>query len=274
MKDKDNLNKENKDINNNEKISEENNKIDNNNNDIKKEEGKNNKKIEIDKKEDKTEDNNSSDEESEEVKNQNPMEFSIILVGDSNVGKTSIIKRFIEGEFEEKVKCTIDVDFHCKNLKIDKNLNVNLKIYDTAGQEKYRSITKSYYRQAEGILLVFDLTEENSYNKLTKWLDEISDNTSNVEIILVGNKSDLKDRKINIEEAEHFAQKKQIKFIETSAKDGTNIQLLFETLAISINKRKQDESSSTFEMGYADTYIERRTKLNKELEIEKESKCC
>ena len=143
MKDKDNLNKENKDISNNEKISEENNKIDNNIN-TKKEEGKNNKKIEIDKKEDKTEDNNSSDEGSEEVKNQNPMEFSIILVGDSNVGKTSIIKRFIEGEFEEKVKCTIDVDFHCKNLKIDKNLNVNLKIYDTAGQEKYRSITKSY----------------------------------------------------------------------------------------------------------------------------------
>ena len=222
----------------------------------------------------KNEDLNSSFvDESEDFKNSNKIQFSVILIGDSNVGKTSIVKKFITGSFNEKIQCTIEVEFNTKNLKIDKNLYAEIKIFDTAGQEKYRALTKSYYRNVNGVILVFDLTDENALNKLTKWTTDITENTENVEIILVGNKIDLKDRKISKTEAENFAKSNNYKYIETSAKDGTNILLLFEELAIAMNKRKQEESSD-FEIKSISTYVFRRSELNKQLKRKKESKCC
>ena len=217
--------------------------------------------------------NDSSFDEKDDEQNLKPVEYKIILVGDSGVGKTSILKKFINNEFNEDIKCTINIDFFSKSIKIDKNLYTNLKIYDTAGQEKYRALIKKYYQGTDGIILVFDLTNENSFNKLKSWINEVSDNTEKAQIILVGNKADLIERKIDEETAENFAKQRDIKYIETSAKEGTNILLLFEELALDINKKKQNDSS-VVELEHVDTYVFRRREINKEIKNKKENKCC
>ena len=217
--------------------------------------------------------NDSSFDEKDDEQNLKLVEYKIILVGDSGVGKTSILKKFINNEFNEDIKCTINVDFFSKSIKIDKNLYTNLKIYDTAGQEKYRALIKQYYQGTDGIILVFDLTNENSFNKLKSWINEVSDNTEKAQIILVGNKADLIERKIDEETAENFAKQKDMKYIETSAKEGTNILLLFEELALDINKKKQNDSS-VVELEHVDTYVFRRREINKEIKNKKENKCC
>ena len=185
--------------------------------------------------------NASNYDEKLDIEASKSLDFSVILVGDSNVGKTSILNKFIHGSFSNKIKCTINVEFHAKNLKIDKNLYARLTIYDTAGQEKYRALTQNYYRNANGVILVFDLTNENSFTKLN---------------------------------AERLAKEKSFKYIETSAKEGTNILLLFEELSIGMNKRRNEESISKVEMGSVDTYVFRREELNKELKYKKSAKCC
>ena len=217
--------------------------------------------------------NNSYFDENADIRKSLTVSYTVILVGDSNVGKTSILKKFITGDFNNQTVSTINVEFRSKNLKIDKDLYAELKIFDTAGQEKYRSLTKQYYKNADGVILVFDLTVEDSLIKLKSWINDINENAGNVEIILVGNKADLFDRKINETEAEAFAKEKNFKYIETSAKEGTNILLLFEEIAMGINKRKQ-ESSSVVDIKSVNTYVFRRAELNKELKQEKESKCC
>ena len=217
--------------------------------------------------------NDSSFDEKDDEQNLKLVEYKIILVGDSGVGKTSILKKFINNEFNEDIKCTINIDFFSKSIKIDKNLYTNLKIYDTAGQEKYRALIKKYYQGTDGIILVFDLTNENSFNKLKSWINEVSDNTEKAQIILVGNKADLIERKIDEETAENFAKQRDIKYIETSAKEGTNILLLFEELALDINKKKQNDSS-VVELEHVDTYVFRRREINKEIKNKKENKCC
>ena len=217
--------------------------------------------------------NDSSFDEKEYEQNLKTVEYKIILLGDSGVGKTSIIKKFINNEFNEDIKCTIDIDSLYKSIKIDKNLYTKLKIYDTAGQEKYRSLIKKYYQGTDGIILVFDLTNENSFNKLKSWINEVSDNTEKAQIILVGNKADLIERKIDEETAENFAKQRDMKYIETSAKEGTNILLLFEELALDINKKKQNDSS-VVELEHVDTYVFRRREINKEIKNKKENKCC
>lgn len=217
--------------------------------------------------------NDSSFDEKDDEQNLKLVEYKIILVGDSGVGKTSILKKFINNEFNEDIKCTINIDFFSKSIKIDKNLYTNLKIYDTAGQEKYRALIKKYYQGTDGIILVFDLTNENSFNKLKSWINEVSDNTEKAQIILVGNKADLIERKIDEETAENFAKQRDMKYIETSAKEGTNILLLFEELALDINKKKQNDSS-VVELEHVDTYVFRRREINKEIKNKKENKCC
>ena len=217
--------------------------------------------------------NDSSFDEKDDEQNLKLVEYKIILVGDSGVGKTSILKKFINNEFNEDIKCTINIDFFSKSIKIDKNLYTNLKIYDTAGQEKYRALIKTYYQGTDGIILVFDLTNENSFNKLKSWINEVSDNTEKSQIILVGNKADLIERKIDEQTAENFAKQRDMKYIETSAKEGTNILLLFEELALDINKKKQNDSS-VVELEHVDTYVFRRREINKEIKSKKESKCC
>ena len=132
---------------------------------------------------------------------------------------------------------TIGVDFKTKYLDIDGN-KVKLQIWDTAGQEKFRSITKAYYRGAHGILVVFDISRRDTFNQTRMWIDSIKDaSTDSIDVILIGNKCDL-ERAVTREEAEDLAAQYKIKYFETSAKDNTNVEEAFKYLATEAYHRR------------------------------------
>jgi Ras-related protein Rab-1A len=157
--------------------------------------------------------------------------FKILLVGNSNVGKSSLFLRFVDEIWKENFVPTIGVDFKIKSIKIDNKI-IKLQIWDTAGQERFRSILSSYYKGANGILLLYDITNVNSFKSLSNWLIDIEKNSSkNVKKILIGNKCDLNDlRKIPISKGKEFADTYDMKFIETSAKNNVNINECFNIL--------------------------------------------
>ena len=154
--------------------------------------------------------------------------FKILLIGNSNVGKSSLFLRFVDEIWKENFVPTIGVDFKIKSIKID-NKTIKLQIWDTAGQERFRSVLSSYFKGANGILLLYDITNVNSFKSLSNWLIEIEKNSSkNVKKILIGNKCDLNDlRKIPINKGKEFADTYKMKFIETSAKNNVNINECF-----------------------------------------------
>lgn len=157
--------------------------------------------------------------------------FKLLIIGDSGVGKSSILLRFTEDDFEEDQPCTIGVDFKVKMLEFA-NKKLNLTIWDTAGQEKFRSLTSSYYRGTQGIILVYDVTNRKSFEHLELWLSEIDMYTTNEDVVklLVGNKVDRPDREVSKEEGAEFARSKAMVFIECSAKTRLGIQQTFEEL--------------------------------------------
>jgi|688.fasta_scaffold201594_4 Ras-related protein Rab-1A len=168
--------------------------------------------------------------------------FKIILVGNSNVGKSSIILRFTDGTFSEDFVSTIGLDFRNKILNID-DRQIKLQIWDTAGQEKFRTISSFYYKGAHGIILVYDVTNRNSFKNSQKWLDDILPNcTNSTAILLIGNKSDMdKQREVLYEEGKQLADEYNLMFIETSAKDRINIDLAFRDMAIKIKNKIIDD---------------------------------
>jgi len=155
--------------------------------------------------------------------------FKILLIGDSGVGKSSILLRFTDDDFEEDHPATIGVDFKTKLITLD-GKRVNLTIWDTAGQEKFRSLTSSYYRGTHGIILVYDVTKRVSFLSLEQWLNEVEMYSTNQDVItlLVGNKVDKSEREVSREEAAKFAKAKSMLFIECSAKTKLGIQQAFE----------------------------------------------
>lgn len=164
--------------------------------------------------------------------------FKLLLIGDSGVGKSSILSSFADDQFTESHISTIGVDFKITTTSIDNSI-VKLQIWDTAGQERFRTITTSYYRGAHGIIVVYDITDRESFDNIKSWLEEIERyGTSNTNIILIGNKSDLPDkRKVSVEEAESFAEVNEFTFIETSAKTNCNISKMFNNLSREIKER-------------------------------------
>jgi small GTP-binding protein len=156
--------------------------------------------------------------------------FKFIVIGDGNVGKTSIKNSFIGQKFMSEYLMTIGVDFAIKSLSIDGE-DVKLQVWDVMGQSRFSTIRKSFYLGAKGVLLTYDVTERKSFENLMQWIKEIRDNSRDAKIIIVGNKIDLERRNVNIEEAQTFAQNNNTLYIETSAKTGQNINLAFETLA-------------------------------------------
>ena len=171
--------------------------------------------------------------------NSNTNVFKILTIGDGGVGKTSILRRYVENKFLKHHLSTIGIDFLSKTLKI-KDKEIKLKIWDTAGQERYRQITSHIYKDADGIILVFDVTSEESFNQITDWMEQIKNNVSKEEInlILIGNKCDLADRMVEKERGEDMAKKLKIKYFETSALTGQGINEAFEELAKQIFKNK------------------------------------
>jgi len=159
------------------------------------------------------------------------MIFKIVLIGDSSVGKTNILSKYISDEYDPDTQATIGVELSTKNYTFDNN-EVKVQIWDTAGQEKYRSITSSYYKGAHGCLLVYDITRKATFENIDKWLAEIKLSSNNeINMVLIGNKCDLKDkREVSIEEAQNKAKLLNMAFMETSALNGTNVEKAFNEL--------------------------------------------
>ncbi|XP_051912520.1 uncharacterized protein LOC127594795 [Hippocampus zosterae] len=145
--------------------------------------------------------------------------FKFIVIGDTGVGKSCLVLQFIEGKMRLAHDVTIGVEFGAKMVKVD-GKDIKLQIWDTAGQENFRSITRSYYRSAIGALLVFDITRRETFNHLKNWLEEVNQNGNPyMTILLVGNKTDLESqRKVGTAEAQEFAEANNLQYIEVSAK--------------------------------------------------------
>uniref|UniRef100_A0A3P8U278 Zgc:171927 n=1 Tax=Amphiprion percula TaxID=161767 RepID=A0A3P8U278_AMPPE len=166
--------------------------------------------------------------------------FKLLLIGDSGVGKSCLLLRFADDTYTESYISTIGVDFKIRTIDMDGKM-VKLQIWDTAGQERFRTITSSYYRGAHGIIIVYDVTEQESFNNVKQWLDEIDHYAcENVSRLLVGNKSDLVSKKV-VDAATDLASSLKIPFLETSAKSSDNVERAFLTMASEIHKRLASE---------------------------------
>ncbi|KAL5137510.1 Ras-related protein RABA4d [Glycine soja] len=161
--------------------------------------------------------------------------FKVVLIGDSAVGKTQLLARFAKNQFSVDSKATIGVEFQTKTLIID-NKTVKAQIWDTAGQERYRAVTSAYYRGAVGAMLVYDMTKRQSFDNMAKWLEELRGHADkNIVVMLIGNKCDLGTlRAVPTEDAEEFAQRENLFFMETSALESTNVETAFLTILTEI----------------------------------------
>ncbi|KAJ0016392.1 hypothetical protein NQD34_014683 [Periophthalmus magnuspinnatus] len=188
-----------------------------------------------------------------------------ILVGDSGVGKTSLLVQFDQGKFiPGSFSATVGIGFTNKVVPVD-NVKVKLQIWDTAGQERFRSVTHAYYRDAHALLLLYDITSKSSFDNIRAWLTEIHEYAqSDVVIMLLGNKADMNsDRTIRREEGERLAREYSVPFMETSAKTGVNVELAFTAVAKELKSRAIQHPS------------EPKFKIHEYIEAQKEkSSCC
>ena len=219
--------------------------------------------------------------------------YNIILVGDCSVGKTSIINRFIENRFNRNLKSTVNIEFRIKSIKLDSNTIVDLKIWDTCGEERFHSITKNFYHEADGIFIVFDLGDFKSFNNIKIFLKDINDicNINNKAIMIIGNKNDLplEDIKVKEKDIEKILGKnKEFKYLDVSARSGSNIRDMFTqmTKLIFINKNKiienedEDKYNNSFENNFqignsnSNGKILKNNNNSKEIGEEPKEKCC
>ena len=155
--------------------------------------------------------------------------IKIMIIGESKIGKTSLISRYCNNEFYGAYLSTIGIDFQIKNIMLN-NKKIRLQIWDTAGEERYRNIAKNYFQSSDGFIVVYDISNSESFDKLDNWIEQIKNNSQEKsKMILFGNKSDLEDiRQVSKEEGEEYARKNNLSFFEVSAKEGTNVQEGFE----------------------------------------------
>ncbi|KAI3803902.1 hypothetical protein L1987_32066 [Smallanthus sonchifolius] len=178
--------------------------------------------------------------------------FKVVLIGDSGVGKSNLLSRFTRNEFCLESKSTIGVEFATRTLQVE-GRTIKAQIWDTAGQERYRAITSAYYRGALGALLVYDVTKPTTFENISRWLKELRDHAdANIVIMLIGNKTDLKHlRAVAVEDAQSFAEKEGLSFIETSALEATNVEKSFQTILGEIYRIISKKSISAGEPGPA-----------------------
>ncbi|RRT70789.1 hypothetical protein B296_00030267 [Ensete ventricosum] len=179
--------------------------------------------------------------------------IKVVLIGDSGVGKSNLLSRFTRNHFSIDSKSTIGVEFATRTLQPNsrgvEGKTVKAQIWDTAGQERYRAITSAYYRGALGALLVYDVTKPKSFENVDRWLKELRDHAdSNIVVMLIGNKTDLKHlRAVASEDSQSFAEKEGLSFIETSALEATNVEKAFQIVLAEIYRiiSKKSLASST-----------------------------
>ncbi|EFJ27959.1 rab family GTPase [Selaginella moellendorffii] len=157
--------------------------------------------------------------------------FKIVLIGDSAVGKSNLLSRYSRNEFHLNSRATIGVEFQTQSMVIE-GKEVKAQIWDTAGQERFRAVTSAYYRGAVGAMIVYDISQKQTFENVERWLEELRVYSDfSLVTMLVGNKSDLESlRQVSIEEATDLAEREGLFFIETSALDSTNVAAAFETV--------------------------------------------
>lgn len=177
-------------------------------------------------------------------------QFKVLLLGDSGVGKTSLMNRFTDGKFSTETKSTIGVEYSKKTVNVEGSL-IQASIWDTAGQERFRAMAKTYYKGAVGALVVYDVTKPHTLESVHKlWMTEIKQHAmQNIKIVLIGNKIDLaEERLVKKEEAKAIAEEYQLPYIETSAQSDSNVEAAFELLCrgIFLLFRRHNLASITF----------------------------
>lgn len=217
--------------------------------------------------------------------------FKVILLGDIAVGKSSILSRFVEEKYTNEYRCNVGVEFKVKSLYLDETKGADLQIWDTCGEERFRTITRQYYRDSNGnykliykftigVILIFDLTNRSSFEGLDKWIEDIFNfGPKDVNIVLVGNKSDLDDeRTTSFNEATTLSSKYNVPYVEVSAKTGNNVALVFENLTKVMVKREEENDKKKKKKGKID---KSHVTANKSIMLDntiskerKESKCC
>jgi len=181
--------------------------------------------------------------------------FKVVIVGDSSVGKTNLVKRFMNNTFLKDSKATVGVEFMSKTFIVDKKI-FKVELWDTAGQERYKAITAAYYKGAKGALIVYDVTNKISYDNVDKWCNELRiKGSKNINIVMIGNKTDLKDNiVVNSEMSKEKANLLQVPVMETSALDASNVKeafyLLIKEMYLSFtNKDKNNAKNDNINEG-------------------------
>ena len=198
--------------------------------------------------------------------------FKIVLVGDSSVGKTNIMGKYLKNEFREDSKSTVGVEFGSKEFVIE-NHTVRVQIWDTAGQERYKAITSAYYKGAKGAFIVYDITRKGTFESVDKWVSDLKASADKkITLLLIGNKCDLEDqRQITKEEAEQKAKSFEVAYLETSALSGENLEKAFEMLVNEVYKKchldMEDEDDRDMVPG-------KDIDLNKDNNQNKQKTCC
>ena len=170
------------------------------------------------------------------------MMFKVVLVGDSFVGKTNIMSKYLKNEFHEDSKATVGVEFGSSQFNIEGH-SIKAQVWDTAGQERYKAITSAYYKGAKGAFVVYDITRKGSFESVERWVNDlISSGDKKITILLIGNKCDLEEqRQITKEQGEEKAAKLDLAFLETSAFSGQNLDKAFEMMVNEIYKKFHEE---------------------------------
>jgi Ras-related protein Rab-8A len=188
--------------------------------------------------------------------------YKILLLGDSEVGKSCFLMRYSDNIFVENYITTIGLDYKLKYVQLDSGETIKVQLWDTAGQDRYRTIAKNYYKGSHGILLLYDITKENSFENIREWVQNIREEVYEKAIIfLIGNKIDKKnERKITTEQGQKLAAEYNLPFFEASAKSGENVEEIFKNLYKKISEV------------YVDMQKEKGGKLNSN--TKKKIKCC
>jgi small GTP-binding protein len=190
-------------------------------------------------------------------------QLTLFILGNSSVGKTSFIHKYVKNDFKDSYKNTIGIDYCSRNMKLPTGEEFEIFFYDTAGQEKYKSISFNLIKKADGILLLYDISERSSFDDINQWIENIKNvKGDNFPVIMIGNKCDLEERDITQIEGELFANEHGFSFEETSCKEGINIEESVQDLVLNIlEKKKKENLKENFTF-----------KLSKKKE--KKKKCC
>jgi len=188
--------------------------------------------------------------------------FKLLIIGNAGVGKSSILVRFADNIFTQSYITTIGVDFKIRTIEVE-GKKIKLQIWDTAGQERFRTITATYYRGAHGVVVVYDLTDAESFTGVQKWINEIQNHCEDVPRVLVGNKVDSPNRVVEKNDAEMYAQQQNIKYFETSAKSNIGVEEMFTEITRQALHQKVQSSAPASEP----------IKLNNQQQKQKKS-CC